>query len=281
MESTSTYWKPPFYLLEEQCGCWLVNARDVKHVPGRPKTDAQDAVWLAKLAERGMLRGQALYRRRGSGSCGTSPAIGAPLTMSGPARSSVWSRLLEDAQIKLSVVAADMFGVSGRQMLEALIAGQRDPKVLAQLAQGRMRSKISDLEEALTGHVRAHHGYLLQMMLDRIDTLGAQIDQLTGRIEELLAPFADQVAQLDEIPGVGRIGAQELIAEIGIEMGRFPSAAHLVSWAKFAPTTKAAAGKTKSSATGKGNPWIGAAVGRRRWGPPGPRPSSAPATGGS
>ncbi len=143
MESTSTYWKPPFYLLEEQCECWLVNARDVKHVPGRPKTDAQDAVWLAKLAERGMLRGPALYRRRGSGSCETSLAIGAPLTMSGPTRSSVWSRLLEDAQINLSVVVADMFGVSGRQMLEALIAGQRDPKVLAQLAQGRMRSKIA------------------------------------------------------------------------------------------------------------------------------------------
>jgi transposase len=177
MESTSTYWKPPFYLLEEQCACWLVNAREVKHVPGRPKTDRQDAVWLAKLAERGMLRGQALYRRRGSGSCGISPATGAPSPTSGPGSSSGWSRLLEDAQIKLSVVAADMFGVSGRQMLEALIAGQRDPKVLAQLAQGRMRSKISVLEEALTGHFRAHHGYLLRMMLDRIDTLGAQIDQ--------------------------------------------------------------------------------------------------------
>jgi transposase len=164
--------------------------------------------------------------------------------MSGPARSSVWSRLLEDAQIKLSVAASDIFGVSGRAMMAALIAGQRSPKALAQLAQGRMRSKLSVLEEALTGHFRAHHGYLLQMMLDRIDALGAQIDQLTGRIEELLAPFAHQVAQLDEIPGVGRIDAQELTAEIGIEMSRFPSAGHLVSWAKFAPMTKASAGKT-------------------------------------
>jgi transposase len=109
--------------------------------------------------------------------------------MSDPGRSSARSRLLEDAQIKLSVVAADMFGVSGRQMLEALIAGQRDPKVLAQLAQGRMRSKISDLEEALTGHFRAHHGYLLRMMLDRIDALGAQIEELTGRIDRAARPF--------------------------------------------------------------------------------------------
>jgi Transposase IS116/IS110/IS902 family len=178
-----------------------------------------------------------------------------------------------DTQIKLSAVVSDMFGVSGRQLLEALIAGQRDPKVLAQLAQGRMRSKLGVLEEALTGHFRAHHGYLLRMMLDRIDALGAQADQLTGRIEELLAPFADQVEQLDEIPGVGRIGAQELIAEIGTEMGRFPSAGHLVSWAKFAPTTNASAGKTKSSSTGKGNPWIGGTSGRRRWEPPRPRPS--------
>src|SRR6266545_448697 len=233
--------------------------------PGRPKTDAQDAVWLAKLAERGMLRPSFVpppwqrelrdltrYRRT--------------LNHERTREKQRVEKLLEDAQIKLSVVVADMFGVSGRQMLEALIAGQRDPKVLAQLAQGRMRSKISDLEEALTGHFRAHHGYLLQMMLDRIDTLGAQIDQLTSRIEELLAPFAHQVAQLDEIPGVGRIGAQELIAEIGIEMGRFPSSAHLVSWAKFAPTTKASAGKTKSSATGKGNPWIGATIGEAAMG---------------
>ena len=159
-----------------------------------------------------------------------------------------------------------MFGVSGRQMLEALIAGERDPKVLAQLAQGRMRSKISVLAEALTGHFRAHHGYLVRMMLDRIDALTAQIDQLTGRIEELLAPFAHQVAKLDEIPRVGSIGAQELIAEIGVEMSRFPSAGHLVSWAKFAPTTKASAGKTKSSSTGKGNPWIGGTIGEAAMG---------------
>ena len=265
MEATSTYWKPPFYLLEESCACWLVNAREVKHVPGRPKTDKQDAVWLAKLAERGMLRPSLVpppwqrelrdltrYRRT--------------LIHERTRENQRVEKLLEDTQIKLSAVVSDMFGVSGRQMLEALIAGQRDPKVLAQLAQGRMRSKLGALAEALTGHFRAHHGYLLRMMLDRIDALGAQADQLTGRIEELLAPFADQVEQLDEIPGVGRIGAQELIAEIGVDMGRFPSAGHLVSWAKFAPTTQASAGKTKSSSTGRGNPWIGATIGEAAMG---------------
>jgi transposase len=265
MEATSTYWKPPFYLLEESCECWLVNAREVKHVPGRPKTDKQDAVWLAKLAERGMLRPSFVpppwqrelrdltrYRRT--------------LIHERTREKQRVEKLLEDTQIKLSAVVSDMFGVSGRQMLEALIAGQRDPKVLAQLAQGRMRSKLGVLEEALTGHFRAHHGYLLRMMLDRIDALGAQADQLTGRIEELLAPFAYQVEQLDEIPGVGRIGAQELIAELGVEMGRFPSAGHLWSWARVRPTTNASAGKTKSSSTGKGNPWIGATIGEAAMG---------------
>jgi transposase len=265
MESTSTYWKAPFYLLEASCECWLVNAREVKNVPGRPKTDRQDAVWLAKLAERGMLRPSFVpppwqrelrdltrYRRT--------------LIHERTREKQRVEKLMEDTQIKLSAVVSDMFGVSGRQMLEALIAGECDPKVLAQLARGRMRAKLGVLAEALTGHFRAHHGYLLRMMLDRIDALTGQIDQLTGRIEGLIAPFAHQVDQLDEIPGVGLIGAQELIAEVGVEMSRFPSAAHLVSWAKFAPMTKASAGKTKASSTGKGNPWIGATIGEAAMG---------------
>jgi transposase len=150
-------------------------------------------------------------------------------------------------------------------MLEALIAGERSRR-LAQLALGKMRSKIGVLEEALAGHFRDHHGYLLRMMLDRIDGLTTGIVQLTSRIEELVAPFAEQAARLDEIPGGGPVGAQEIIAEIGVDMSRFPSPAHLVSWAKFAPTLRASAGKTTSSATGKGNPWIGGAVGEAAMG---------------
>ena len=170
-------------------------------------------------------------------------------------------KLLEDAQIKLSSVISDIFGVSGRAMLEALIGGQRDPRVLAQLARASMRGKISVLTEALTGHFRDHHGYLLAMMLGRIDALTAQIEQLTTRISQAIAPFAPQVAQLDEIPGIGVTGAQEIIAEIGVDMTRFPTPRHLVSWAKFAPTARQSAGKSKPGSTGKGNPWLGGALG--------------------
>jgi transposase len=146
-------------------------------------------------------------------------------------------------------------------MLEALIGGQRDPSVLAQMARGSMRKKISVLQEALTGHFRDHHGYLLRMMVDRVDALTAQIEALTTRIDEVIAPFAHQVGQLDEVPGIGRTGAQELIAEIGVDMTRFPTAGHLVSWAKYAPKARQSAGKSKPGTTGKGNPWIASALG--------------------
>ena len=170
-------------------------------------------------------------------------------------------KLLEDTQIKLSSVISDIFGKSGRDMLEALIAGQRDPWILADLARGSMRGKKSVLQEALTGQFRDHHGWLLRMMLDRIDALTAQIQTLTARIDEAIAPFARQVAQLDEIPGVGRTGAQEIIAEIGVDMTRFPTAGHLVSWAKYAPRARQSAGKAKPGTTGKGNPWIAGTLG--------------------
>ena len=170
-------------------------------------------------------------------------------------------KLLEDTQIKLSAVISDIFGKSGREMLEALIAGQRDPYVLARMARGSMRKKMSVLQEALTGHFRDHHGYLLRMMLERIEALTGQIEALTGRIEEVIAPFAAQVAQLDEIPGIGVTAAQEIIAEIGVDMTRFPSAGHLVSWAKCAPKARQSAGRSKPGTTGKGNPWLAAALG--------------------
>ena len=170
-------------------------------------------------------------------------------------------KLLEDTQIKLSAVISDIFGKSGRDMLEALIAGQRDPWVLADLARGSMRGKKGVLQEALTGHFRDHHGYLLRMMLDRVDQLTGQIEALTGRIEQVIAPFAHQVAQLDEVAGIGRTGAQELIAEIGVDMTRFPTAGHLVPWARYAPQAKQSAGRSKPGTTGKGNPWIASTLG--------------------
>jgi transposase len=261
MEATSSYWKPAFYLLEaEGFTCWLLNARHVKNVPGRPKTDRLDAVWLAKVVERGMcrpslvhpkpirhLRDLTRYRRS--------------LIRERTREKQRLEQLLEDAQIKLSSVISDLFGVSGRQMLQALIAGQRNPKVLAQLARASMRSKIAVLEEALTGHFDDHHGFLCQLMLERIDAATAKIDQVTAQIDRVIAPFAHQVAQLDAITGVGVVAAQELLAEIGVEMGRFPTAAHLVSWAKFAPIDHQSAGTKKRGATGRGNPWLAATLG--------------------
>jgi transposase len=261
MEATSDYWKPVFYLLEaEGFTCWLLNARHVKNVPGRPKTDRLDAVWLAKVVERGMcspslvhprdirrLRDLTRYRRT--------------LIRERTAEKQRVEKLLEDAQIKLSAVISDIFGMSGRAMLAAMISGQRDPTALAQLAIGRMRGKLSALQEALTGHFDDHHAFLCQMMLDRIDELTDRVTGLTTRIEEQVAPFAEAADRLDEIPGVGRTGAQELIAEVGADMTRFPDAAHLVSWAKFAPVSKNSAGKKKGGSTGKGNPWLGATLG--------------------
>ena len=265
MEATSTYWKPPFYLLEDAVECWLVNARDVKNVPGRPKTDRLDAVWLCKLAERGMLRPSFVpppWQRELRDLCRYRRTLIQERTREKQRA----EKLLEDAQIKLSAVISDIFGKSGRDMLEALIAGQRDPYVLAQMARGSMRGKIGVLQEALTGHFRDHHGYLLTMMLARIDALTAQIEALTGRIDEVIAPFARQVAQLDEIPGVGATGAQEMIAEFGADMTRFPTAGHLVSWAKYAPKARQSAGKHKPGSTGKGNPWIAGTLGEAAMG---------------
>lgn len=260
MEATSAYWKPPFYLLEDAVECWVVNARDVKNVPGRPKTDKLDAVWLARLAERGMLRPSFVpppWQRELRDLCRYRRTLVQERTREKQRA----EKLLEDTQIKLSSVISDIFGKSGRAMLEALIAGQRDPYVLAEMAQGKMRVKISVLQEALTGRFRGHHGWLLRMMLDRVDALTAQVDQLTSRIDEAIAPFARQVAQLDEIPGIGKTGAQELIAEIGVNMARFPTAGHLVSWAKFAPRARQSAGKSKPGTTGKGSPWLAGTLG--------------------
>ncbi len=262
MEATSDYWKPAFYLLEAQgLDPWLVNARDVKHLPGRPKTDKLDAVWLCKVAERQMIRPsfvppaeirllRDLTRYRSD------------LVVARTAEKNRVEKLLEDAQIKLSVVASDIFGVSGREMMAALLAGQRDPKVLAQLARARMRAKIPLLEEAFVGHFTNHHAFLLRTMLARIDQAGADIAAVEARIEELVTPFVQAVEQLDEIPGVGATAAHVILAEIGLDMSRFVTAAHLCSWARFAPGVKESAGKKKGrGTTGHGNPYLARVLG--------------------
>jgi transposase len=262
MEATSDYWKPVFYLLEAQGHeVWLVNAKDVKHLPGRPKTDKLDAVWLCKVAERQMIRPSFVpppeIRRLRDVTRYRIDLVGVRT-----AEKQRVEKLLEDAQIKLSVVASDIFGVSGRQMMTALIGGQTNPKALAQLARGRMRAKITQLEEAFTGHFTDHHRFLLGKMLARIDALDADIAELESTIEEMVAPFVLAVDTLEEIPGIGTISAQMIIAEIGVDMSRFPTAAHLASWARFAPGIKESAGRKKGrGSTGHGNRYLARALG--------------------
>jgi transposase len=262
MEATADYWKPAFYVLEAAgFETWLVNAKDVKHLPGRPKTDKLDAVWLCKVAERQMIRSSfvpppQIRRLRDVTRYRTD------LVTARTAEKQRAEKLLEDAQIKLSVVASDIFGASGRDMLAALIAGERDPKRLAQLARTRMRAKITALEEAFTGQFTDHHAFLLGKMLGRVDAIDADIAELDERIEEMIAPFGQLVDLLDEIPGVGRTGAAVIIAEIGTDMSRFPTAGHLVSWAKFAPGVKESAGKRKGKgSTGHGNRYLARTLG--------------------
>ncbi|HEX8932623.1 MAG TPA: IS110 family transposase, partial [Pseudonocardiaceae bacterium] len=262
MEATSDYWKPVYYLLEAQgLDPWLVNAKDVKHLPGRPKTDKLDAVWLCKIAERGMICPSFVpppeIRRLRDVSRYRIDLVGVRT-----AEKQRVEKLLEDAQIKLSVVASDIFGVSGREMMAALTGGQTNPKALAQLARGRMRAKLDALEEAFTGHFTDHHAMLLTKMLARIDALDADIAELDAAIEEMIAPFAAAVARLDDIPGVGTTAARVILAEVGLDMSRFPTPAHLASWARFAPGVKESAGKRKGKGTtGHGNRYLARALG--------------------
>jgi len=266
MEATSDYWKPVFYLLEAHgLDPWLVNARDVKHLPGRPKTDVLDAVWLCKVAERQMLRPSfvppwPIRRLRDL----TRYRI--DLVAARTAEKNRVEKLLEDAGIKLSVVASDIFGVSGRAMLAALIAGERDPRVLADLARARMRAKIGLLQEAFaglpTGGFGSHHRFLLSRMLGRIDAIDTDIAALDAEIEAHLTPFDQAVQQLDEIPGVGPVAAAIILAEVGTDMTRFPTAGHLCSWAKYSPGINSSAGKTKGNgSTGHGDRYLARVLG--------------------
>src|SRR5690348_4306642 len=263
MEATGDYWKPVFFLLEARgFDCELYNAAQVKALPGRPKTDRADSIWLAKIVERGMicssfvppepirrLRTHTRYRRH--------------LTQARTAEKQRVEKLLEDGHLKLSSVISDIHGVSGRDMLNALAAGQRNPKALAQLARGSMRGKIRRLEEALDcSFFTGEHAAVLAMMLTVIDHYTMQIDALTARIEALIEPYLHQVGQLDAVHGIGTVCAQDIIAETGTDMTVFPTAAHLVSWAKWSPQVSQSAGKRKgSNATGRGNPYLSAALG--------------------
>ena len=262
MESTSDYWKPVFFLLErEGIDCLLYQASQVKALPGRPKTDKLDSVWLARITEQGSLAGsfvppEEIRRLR------THTRYRRKLVQMRTAQKERSEKLLEDAHLKLSSVISDIHGVSGRAMLRAVIAGERSAKVLAQMARGVMRRKIARLEEALDcSFFTPEHAFILQMMLDSIDQLTAQIAVLDERIAALCEPYERQIAQLDAIPGFGVTAAQDLIAEIGVDMSAFPTAGHLCSWARVAPRARESGKRKGKSATGRGNPYIGAALG--------------------
>ena len=263
MEATGDYWKPVYFLLERAgFECVLYHASQVKALPGRPKTDKLDSVWLAKITERGSLPGsfvppEDIRRLR------THTRYRRHLTQARTAEMARCEKLLEDAHLKLSSVISSVHGVSGREMLAAIIAGQRNPKILAQMARTRMRGKIAQLEEALDcSFFTEQHAFILQMMLANIDHLTAQIKELTGKIEVLCEPYERQIAQLDAVPGFGVITAQDIIAEIGVDMSVFPTAGHLCSWARQAPRVSESAGKRKGkNATGQGNPYLGGTLG--------------------
>ena len=259
LEATGDYWRAPFYLLEDDLNVMLVNAAHAKGLPGR-KTDVCDAAWLCQLGECGLLRAsfvppEPIRQLRDLTRYRTT------LTAERSREAQRLEKELEDAGIKLSSVATDILGVSGRAMLAALIDGERDPQALAELAKARMRRKIPQLVEALIGNFGEHHAFLCRLHLQRIDQLSAAIGELSARIEQQMRPFARQLQQLATIPGVGQSVAEVIVAETGADMSRFRTAAHLASWAGVCPGHHESAGKRRSGKTRHGNRWLTAALG--------------------
>ncbi len=251
MESTGEYWRPVFNILEAEFQTLLVNAAHVKNVPGR-KTDVRDAQWLAELLQHGLLRPsfipsvpirelRDLVRHR-------SNFVRERATLCNRVQ-----KVLESANIKLASVATDVMGVSGRRMLDAIIAGEADASVMAELARGRLRTKRAELAKALDGRVRPHHRFVLTELLCQIDSFDETITRIDFQIMDACRPFEQAVERLDTIPGVGRETAEVIVSEIGVDMTRFPSAGHLAAWAGVAPGNHESGGKRLSGGTRKGN----------------------------
>jgi transposase len=264
MEATGQYWKPVWYVLEEAgFQLLLVNARHVKILPGR-KTDVCDAAWLAELLEHGLLRGSFVppaairqlrdltrYRKR--------------LIQTHSAECQRIQKTLEDAGIKLDSVAADVLGVSGRAMLAALVGGERDPEVLAELARGRLRTKLPQLRQALRGRFSDHHALLVGLSLAHLEHLEGAIAALDTEVDQVISPFARARDRLDTITGVGKRAAETIIAEIGVDMAVFPTAGHLASWAGRCPGNNLTGGKRRSGRPTRGNRWLGEVLTECAW----------------
>jgi transposase len=260
MEATSDYWKPFYYLLDDgPFEMLLVNARHVKNLPGR-KTDVSDAAWLAQLGAHGLVRGSFVPPepiRQLRDLTRTRTAVVRERTR----EFQRLEKLLEDSGIKLSSVASTLTGVSGRSMLDALVAGERDPAVLADMAQRRLRNKIPELTEALSGRFNDHHAFLVKLHLGLIDEHTRAIDEITERIEVLMEPFRAARDLMVTIPGISTRVADVIIAEIGVDMSQFPTAGHLASWAGTCPGSHESAGRVKSTHTRPGNPYLKGALG--------------------
>lgn len=266
MESTGVLWKPVWNLLEE--GPWqllLVNARELKQVPGR-KSDVKDSQWIAQLLACGLLK-RSYVPAREQRELRDLTRHRAQLYGEHTRCANRIHKVLQDANIKLSSVATDILGKSGRRMLQALIAGEQDPEQLAELARGKLRGKIPQLKVALRGHVRPHHQFLLEQLLDHLAHLEEQLARFHERIQEALAPFVDEATfrRLDAIPGVNRETIENVVAEIGATMEPFPTAGHLASWAGVCPGNEASAGKRQRSRTTKGNVWLRRALAQAAW----------------
>jgi transposase len=264
MESTGVYWKPVWHILEGHVEQLLVNARHLKTVPGR-KSDVKDCEWIAQLMQYGLLRGsfvpspevrqwRDLTRHR-------TKLIGQ--------RTAVVNRIhkvLEDANVKLSSVISDIMGVSGLRMLRAMVSGESDAEVLSQLGDPKLRASQAALQESLQGKLSDHHRFMLAGLLEQVTFLNAQIARLDERLEEQMRPFEEQIRRLDTIDGIDRVGAQSLLAELGPDMGQFPDADHLSSWAGMSPGNDESAGKRRSGKTTKGNKWLRRTLTQAAWG---------------
>jgi transposase len=258
LESTGVYWKAPWNVLESSFSLLLVNARHIKQVPGR-KTDVKDCEWIVDLLRHGLLRASFIPDRP-QRELREVTRYRTTLIRERAAERNRIQKTLEGAGIKLGDVASDVFGASGRQMLEALVAGTTDPSVLADFAQGQLRAKLPQLQRALTGQVAAHQRFLLAHQLAHLDSLDELIDQLSQEIAQRLRPFEHTIERLDAISGVGLRTVEILLAEIGTDVVRFPSASHLASWAAVCPGNNESAGKRKSGKTGKGDVWLRSAL---------------------
>jgi len=263
MESTGVYWKPIYNLLEGRFTLLLVNAKHVKHVPGR-KTDVKDCQWLAKLLQAGLLRGSFIPERPQR----ELRDLTRQRTQLVAEKTRVANRIqkiLEDANIKLASVATDILGASGRDMLRALICGETDSQKMAELARRQLRSKIPELRPALEGKVTEHHRFMLKGFMDHLEWLEHQIEQFSRRIEEVSRPFAPALEAVASLPGFDQRSAQNVLAEIGADMVPFPSEHHLSSWAGVSPGSNESGGKRKSGKTTKGNRWLRTALVQSAW----------------